>query len=65
MQYKSIVLDYKPKAKNLAAAVEKKANEMSIEGWEFVTFSVTNSAKAVLVFRKAEVIPGKVDSTNS
>lgn len=65
MQYKSIVVDYKPKAKNLAAAVEKRANEMSIEGWEFVTFSVTNSAKAVLVFRKAEVIPGKVDSTNS
>lgn len=65
MQYKSIVVDYKPKAKNLAAAVETKANEMSIEGWEFVTFSVTNSAKAVLVFRKAEVIPGKVDSTNS
>lgn len=65
MHYKSIVVDYKPKAKSLAAAVEKKANEMSIKGWEFVTFSVTNSAKAVLVFSRVEEISEKADSSDS
>lgn len=56
MVYKAIVVDYKPKAKNMAAAVEKASNEMSVDGWELVTFSVTNSAKAVLVFRGSDEI---------
>ena len=50
MIYKTIVIDYAPKAKKMAAAVEEKANEMAQNGWELVTLSVTNSAKAVLVF---------------
>ena len=49
--YKTIVVDYAPKAQKMAAAVEDKVNEMAREGWEPVTFSVTNSAKAILVFR--------------
>ena len=32
--------------------MEEKANEMLKDGYELVTFSVTNSAKAVLVFKK-------------
>mgnify|MGYP007048167599 FL=1 len=50
MMYKTIVTSYEPKAKKMAAEVEKTINEMSLKGWEFVTFSVTNSGKAILVF---------------
>lgn len=51
MTYKTIVIDYTPKAKKMAAAVEKTANEKAQDGWELATFSVTNSGKAILVFR--------------
>ncbi len=51
MTYKTIMIDYAPKAKKMAAAIEKTANEKAQGGWELVTFSVTNSAKAILVFR--------------
>ena len=54
MIYKTIVVDYAPKAKKMAAAIEKTANEYAQNGWELVTFSVTNSAKAILVFRVPE-----------
>ena len=54
MIYKTIVVDYAPKAKKMAAAIEEAANEYAQRGWELVTFSVTNSAKAILVFRAPE-----------
>lgn len=54
MTYRTIVIDYAPKAKKMAAAIEKAANEYAQRGWELVTFSVTNSAKAILVFRVPE-----------
>lgn len=54
MTYRTIVIDYAPKAKKMAAAIEKTANERAQNGWELVTFSVTNSAKAILVFRTPE-----------
>ena len=54
MTYKTIVIDYAPKAKKMAAAIEEAANEKAKAGWELVTFSVTNSAKAILVFRVPE-----------
>ena len=54
MTYKAIVIDYAPKAKKMAAAIEEKANEMAGAGWELLTLSVTNSAKAILVFRVPE-----------
>ena len=57
MTYKTIVIDYAPKAKKMAAAIEKTANEKAQDGWELVTFSVTNSAKAILVFRMPESVP--------
>lgn len=57
MTYKTIVIDYAPKAKKMAAAIEKTANERAQDGWELVTFSVTNSAKAILVFRVPEEMP--------
>ena len=54
MAYKTIVIDYAPKAKKMAASIEQRANEMASVGWELVTFSLTNSAKAILVFRAPE-----------
>ena len=57
MMYKTIVIDYAPKAKKMAAAIEQTANEKARSGWELVTFSVTNSAKAILVFRTSEEAP--------
>lgn len=50
--YKAVVIDYSPKADNMAQKVEDKANEMLNDGYELVTMSITNTAKAILVFRK-------------
>ena len=54
MTYKTIVIDYEPKAAKMAAVIEETANEYAQNGWELVTFSVTNTAKAILVFRVPE-----------
>ena len=50
MKYKTVVLKYNPRAKKMAEEVERVANEYAEKGWELVTFSVTLSAKAILVF---------------
>ena len=57
MTYKTTVIDDTPKAAAMAAAIEKAANEHAQDGWELVTFSVTNSCKAILVFRVADGTP--------
>ena len=69
MTYKTIVIDYAPKAKEMAAAIERAANERAQEGWELITFSVTNSAKAIMVFRlpnaaqqQRKSIPEEIDN---
>ena len=54
MIYKTAVIGYAPKAADMAAAVEEKANEMAQKGWKLVTFSATGSAKAILVFEVPE-----------
>lgn len=59
MSYKTVVLDYEPKAKKMAEVVESTANKMEKEGYELITFSVTNSAKAILVF-KGEKMSSKI-----
>jgi hypothetical protein len=41
MAYRAIVIEYSPKAEDMAARIEKTANEMEKEGYELVTFSVT------------------------
>ena len=61
MTYRTIVIDYAPKAKEMASAIERTANERAQNGWELVTFSVTNSAKAILVFRVPDVVLGEND----
>ncbi len=50
MTYKTLVINYAPQAKEMAAAVEAEANRMTLEGYSLVTMSITNSAKAILVF---------------
>ena len=42
MTYKTIVTDYAPRAKKMAAAIEQTANAKAQEGWELVTFSVNH-----------------------
>ncbi len=50
--YKAVVIDYSPKADDMAQKVEEKANVMQKDGYEFVTMSITGTAKAILVFKK-------------
>lgn len=50
--YKAIVIEYSPKADVMAKKVEEKSNEMLEDGYELITLSITNSAKAILVFKK-------------
>lgn len=47
--YKTFTIDYHPRADKLADAVEKKANELAHEGYRVISFSVTNSAKAIIL----------------
>ena len=54
MIYKTIVTNYVPRAKKMADEIEQVINEKAKDGWELVTFSVTNSCKAILVFRVPE-----------
>ena len=50
--YKTVVIEYSPKADNMAQKIEEKANEMLQEGYELITMSITGSAKAILVFKE-------------
>ena len=50
--YKTMVVKYSPKAKEMAAKIEETANKMEQEGFELVSCSITASSKGILVFRK-------------
>ncbi len=50
--YKTVVIEYSPKADDMAQKVEEKANEMLEDGYELITMSITGTAKAILVFKK-------------
>lgn len=50
--YKTVVIEYSPKADNMAQKIEDKANEMLKNGYELVSMSITGTAKAILVFKK-------------
>ena len=52
MKYKTIVLKYNPGAVKMAEEIEKTANEYAENGWKLLTFSITLSARAILVFEK-------------
>ncbi len=49
--YKTFVIEYSPSADKLAGLLEQKANDLEKDGFEVVSFSVTNSAKAVVLAR--------------
>ena len=50
--YKTVVVKYSPKAKEMAARVEDTANKLEQEGFELVSCSIMPSSKGILVFRK-------------
>ncbi len=50
--YKTVIIEYSPKADDMARKVEEKANEMVQDGYELITMTVTGTAKAILVFKK-------------
>ena len=54
MKYKTVVLKYNSRAQKMAEEVEKAANEYAEKGWKLVTFSVTLSTKAILVFEVSD-----------
>ena len=56
MMYKTIVIDHALKTKKMAAAIEKKANEMAKLGCVFINFSITKSGKAILMFQVPEAL---------
>lgn len=51
VEYRSVVVDYSPKAKKMANALEAKANEMAQRGYELVSVTITNSARAIMMFK--------------
>ena len=42
------------KLRKMAEAVEKTADEQVQDGWKLLTFSITNTTKAILVFYTEE-----------
>ncbi len=52
--YKTEIIECKVKTKKIAEAIEKKANEMEEKGYKLITFSITNSGKAIILFHNEE-----------
>ncbi len=50
MKYKTVVSKYHPVAKKMANEVESIVNQYAQKGWKLVSFSITPSCKAILVF---------------
>lgn len=50
--YKTVVIKYSPKAREMASKVEETANEMEKEGFELVSCSIMPSSKGILIFKK-------------
>lgn len=51
--YKTVVVKYSPKAKEMAASIEEAANRMEQEGFELISCSIMPSSKGILVFKSA------------
>jgi predicted phosphoribosyltransferase len=47
--YKTFVIGYNPKAHKMAEEIEKKANELARDGYRVLSFSITNSGKAIIL----------------
>ena len=55
MPYKTFVIDYQPIADIMSKKLEEKLNELEKENYEFISFPITNSAKAIIVVKKKEI----------
>ncbi|HIZ54785.1 MAG TPA: hypothetical protein H9671_01075 [Firmicutes bacterium] len=51
--YKTVVIKYSPKVKEMAGKIEETANKMEQEGFELISCSIMPSSKGILVFKKA------------
>lgn len=60
--YKTVVVKYCAKAKEMAEQVEKVSNQMAQERYELVTFSTMPSAKGILVFKESGTADDAVDN---
>lgn len=55
--YKTFVIDYNPQTSKMAEAVEEKANEIVGAGFKVLSFSVTNSGKAIILAETSDTSP--------
>lgn len=52
--YKTVVIKYTPKAKEMAIKIEAESNQMEQSGFELISCSIMPSSKGILVFRKSD-----------
>ena len=45
--YKTVIVKYSPKAKEMASKIEETANEMEKEGFELISCSIMPSSKGI------------------
>ncbi len=50
--YKTVMIKYTPKAKEMAAKIEATANQMEQEEFTLASCSIMPSSKGILVFKK-------------
>lgn len=50
--YKTVIVKYSPKVKEMAVQIEETANKMEKEGFELISCSIMPSSKGILVFKK-------------
>ena len=53
--YKTLVVQYTPKVREMATKIEEAANQMEQKGFELISCSVMPSSKGILVFKQKEV----------
>ena len=52
--YKTLVVQYTPKVREMATKIEEAANQMEQKGFELISCSVMPSSKGILVFKQKE-----------
>ena len=50
--YKTVVIGFSPTTNIIANEIEEKCNEMLEKSYEFITMSIANNSKTILVFKK-------------
>lgn len=52
--YRTFVVGYHPKAKEMAAQIEKESNALARRGYRVVSFSITGSGKAIILAQEPD-----------